>query len=525
MKTIPADKIASLNFLLGREPEKALALVEELGAKYPDDPSFAVNKDPCLVDIGTALKKPEIVEKALSNILDRLANLPEKLEDFRHILEYNVGNAYYSLSRFSDQSYKDPFRGREQLTQAKIYHRKALLPPDSLFQPQGAQMYVNCGNALSSLGRPLEAIERYEKVLQFQPNHPIALGSLALELEQFYYTSRHPCLLLHSVDLLKQALGSSEIEDISGVGARAHYEKNLDRIEKYLHSIEEQVGKKFADQKAKEKGKGKEDPYISFCREHHLFLNFSLKNIGCQSIYDTVEPSSIVVPIMDNTIQKLIDRPINEIKEKYVTSRLLFYEGTQLSNALLDEMTVFSDSLDYAVYGVESGKIKMALEGAFNVLDKIAILLNNYMNLGISERRVSFTHLWYTNQEKDRGLSQKIIDTKSHRLYGLYDLARDFGEDPSFNRLKQMRDLSTHRYLVPHVEMIDAKAEPEGEAYHVYYPDLAKDALYLLKTARNALIYSISYINEAESQKAKHRTGMVAPMFRLPYKHYGFKPL
>lgn len=101
---------------------------------------------------------------------------------------------------------------------------------------------------------------------------------------------------------------------------------------------------------------------------------------------------SITHDIWDDSKQIRLSRALNEIYERYTIARTLLYEvhNHHYNPIPFEEMTRYTDNLDYAVYGVRVAKLKLAFESAFNVLDKVAYFMNDYLELGIREKASEF---------------------------------------------------------------------------------------------------------------------------------------
>jgi len=92
------------------------------------------------------------------------------------------------------------------------------------------------------------------------------------------------------------------------------------------------------------------------------------------------------------------------MKQQFAIARLLLFEGlvdpAKIEQA--DELTTYFDLNDESVYGLRSGKIKTAYGATFNLFDKIGFFLNDYLQLGIPDRDISFKGIWKDQKKRMR---------------------------------------------------------------------------------------------------------------------------
>ncbi len=530
MSQFSDEQFWEVHELIGHDPQKALKLVRKYMEEGLEDMKFLTVQNGWLIDIGAAIGDVGLVETAVQNLEELTKNLPEELkETFLCGWLYDLGNGYSTLARLK----KDEtaiFKKDSYTRKAKHTLRSAIEAYKYDNKDKLADMRVNYANCLSSLGRTVEAIQEYKNVLKNYPDHPVAKGNLALELEQFSFISGDPHLMDDSISLLEEALEGS-IESFGVHGARQYYSDGLQRLKQKKQDYEKRFGKCSCGESAPtEQDNDFITKYSSFCEENNLFLALTTPKHGKQQQRDTILPSGVIVPLMDEVRLPTILRPINEMKERYATARLLLFEACNppVSISDLNDMTIYAENLDYSAYGVHVGKMKLVLESSFNILDKIALFLKRYLELPRREDRLYFRNLWYVEDSKGRvdfnTLSSDIQGTNSYRLAGLFDLALDISKDPRIARLQEMRHLSTHRYLLPHYEFIRPITEADGEEYHTDYFTLAEDCIAALQLARSAIIYLTAFVDEAERAK-KVPDRLIAPMPQPPYKHYDISPL
>ena len=527
------EELVALSALVVNEPQKALALLREYDKKYERDPNFWFNSGGFLIDIGDGLGQSNLVLEGIVRIevvLDRV--------DYDHpIMFYNVANGYSTLCNLVRRSQGKDYRldpDDTPLLRAKHYYRRTLEKTDQVSRELHAQLYVNYGNCLSGLGRAVEAISAYDQALQLVPDHPMAKGNLAVELHHFAGIAQYPIFLLDACEMLDQVLSKESLGEYAGVGARQSFEHTRDRIAA-------EISKLGIDENAREEQKltsvspGYVGKYVEFCARHQLSLNFCLNCSRCDRYTKDSLSFSLITDLDDRTSFTRLARVINEIKESYAFARFLLFQAISpsLNTVPIDDLTTYVDNLDYAVYGVRIASLKLAFESAYNVLDKIAHFLNDYLGLGIrSGSKLTFTtNGWIWRKKNSDLLRSELMDLGNQRLLGLYDLARDLDidnkqpeKDGYWGRLRRIRNSLTHEYLIPHIEGIGWVVEADNESLHLYYTDFIDQTIDLLQLVRAAVIYLIAFIDLEERRKHQAADGFVAPMYTTWYQPALFTP-
>ena len=138
---------------------------------------------------------------------------------------------------------------------------------------------------------------------------------------------------------------------------------------------------------------------------------------------------------------------------------------------------------------------------------KVAFFRNDYMDIGIPERRVSFRTLWYEKQQHKKGLKPLFASLRNWPLRGLFWLSKDVHERkegfreairPGARHLADIRNHLEHKHLKVHEALWPSPPPPEDDmerafadtlAQSTHRSDLDASALTMIKMARAALIY------------------------------------
>lgn len=523
-----------ISALVGTNPEEALRTLEANEAEIDKHLEGRLNKNGFLIDIGSALSNKNILLRGLEGMSKVIAET--EVDSHPQLLLsalYNFANGFSNLSSMERKDAGGIISPDNEFYQTtKEYYRTVF--DHSILQDdvQNAKICINYANALSSMGRSLEAIKYFEEAIKLDPNNPLGFGNLGVELAHHYRICGDSYLLLEAEKLISQALSNPEkMIEIGGAHVQPHYQRWLEWVRQRIKQRGITLRKLTIFDRLRQKWrtffiKKPSRDFLKMCNTHELFLNFSIKGRSSDFIGDNIFPYTITAGMEDDiTIPRLL-RTVNEIKERYATARLSLFEALKPQFDLLpyEELTYYADTFDDAAYGLRVAKVKFALENAFNVLDKIAFFLDYYLRLVMKEESINFSSIW-TERIGDKKMLKKSIESlKNSKLMALYDLSLDLIPEGYLYDLRKSRNTSTHRYLLPHVENLNIGEEIDGKDYHLMYEELTQKAIKILQIARAAVIYMIAFIDEEEGKK-RDDGDKRAPVIYPPYIHHNFNPL
>lgn len=219
------------------------------------------------------------------------------------------------------------------------------------------------------------------------------------------------------------------------------------------------------------------------------------------------------------TITAALDDPplyhtiYNQLKQEYVTARFLLFEGSKEGKPhFSDKGNLQMDTLDYAVYSLNTEKIKIAFRLCYSLFDKIAYLLNDYLEVGLQPDEVNFRRVWYEKGNKKLAqLHPKLMDSQNLALRGLYWLSKDLTtkeEDfasailPESSQLVAIRNFIEHKSFMV-VDMGEKELVHDGLTFKITRDDLIDKTLVLMRMARAAMMY-VSFVIKIEEQKTAH---------------------
>ena len=461
------------------------------------------------IDGGFALGDAEMVRKG-TKIFEEMLLVEEAVSGFsKYSILYNAANGYsslYTLKRINRKAMAPS--NDNDLRNAKRLYRQTIENLENADASFASQVFINYGNCLSQFGRFIDAIEQYELAIQIDPENGMAAGNLGIELEHATLITgryRHEYIAL-AHDFLKQALSPKMHLRFGSPQAANDFQIRLKYLEDFINAHKEPVLPPEPAMAIHENEH--QQDYIQFCIKNGLFLNaWAGDKSLTPGIIDDISFGSITVSIDDKDIVTELFRILNEIKESYTTARYLYFMSQNKSEVLdnVSKTTAYFDNFDYSLNGVYTGLCKTAYSRAFDVLDKVARIVNVYF--GIGNRRSAFWNIFVEKQSLGEtheirfSARQPICDTENISLFALSDLCIDYFENAKVD-LKTIdirRNYITHDYL--NVKLYTTQ-DDDSESI-IGLDELTRQTKDVLLLAKYAVLYIVSAVNITEEQKEK----------------------
>jgi tetratricopeptide (TPR) repeat protein len=475
------ESLNALHRLCYDDPMSAKPLLIEYEAKFSGEGLWRALRGAMYIDTGSALCDEQLIRKGIGFEEEALKLSSTKQRAARL---YNIANGYSGLFHVERASPSFQFNPDSSHQLQALRHLRAALAETDL---PTAEMMVNYGNCLSSIGRWDEALVSWRKALAIDAGHPMAIGNLGVGLLHFAGIGNDARIVREAADALRAALESPRLGENAGPDAKEAFRKELQDANTWLERHPEVT-------RMPKLGRIK-DAYVRHCFENRLILSISGRDLQ-----DRIG-LRIITDVSDDATYFRLSRVVNEIKERFATARLLEYQAAyQKSFKDADKMSFYTDILDYGVLGCRAGQLKVAFESAFNVLDKVAFFLNDYLALKVPESKVTFGGIF---KGTDGKLRSELLARNNYHLFALYGVAQDFGPDGFMKLARRIRNFSTHRYLVPHEMPAGWRQELDGNDYHIDYRQLYSETLRLLQIVKSAMVYLIAFVDQNERQKKK----------------------
>lgn len=472
---------------------------------------------------------------ALRHAIEECADtLKSANSDQRVKIHYYQANAHQELSRIycQDEGYKWQWEQAET-NLGILALRRAINEPT--FREENlvrqCQIRTNLANALSHVGRPVEAIEHWTAVLAEHSRFAMALGNRARGLEHYarsLYDPGHKRILIAEAHTGYRAAVAPDAFWDSGLRADVadQYARSADALARAANIAS--IKAKFDPNKGNLGDTKEERRYRRWALDQRLFLN-PLNDAGAWPIaaHDCFHlPSHTYAIDEEPRFVQFYDL----LKSELVGARVLYFEAlTSQEVPFSDKGVLHFDSFDSARYGIRLEKLKASYRVAYSLFDKMALFINDYFRLQQQVQEVSFRRIFYERPKKaaPRVLAATFSGRKNWPLRGLFSLSKDIF-DPDFKEtaapdsqmLDNLRNAAEHRFLSLHEYLLEDRTI--GAHFKVTISAFEDKTLRILKLARAALIYLSLAVRQEELLRKEASSGdpnkLVATVVGVPIK-------
>jgi len=488
---------------------------------------MAVEELGALIDLSGDLRRPEGVRAALewaTRLHDASLSSSRRAE-----LHYFEANAW-EVSRLQSRAGADLWSWPQPEFEKQIVHLRWALKhgeTSDLLVYRKCQIRSNLGNLMSHCGRIVDALAYWDEAIATDQRAGMPRGNRALGLEQYarlVHDRGHKALLLREAYAeVNRALDLSLEGSAMSVFASAKVRMEANVPPGFFDGRP----LKWRDTKRRSK---EEVAYRRWCLHERLFLN-DLNDLGSLpiAVADVLTLPGIVAPLGEGP--SLLGF-FNQMKQEFVSARYLCYESVHSAAPhFSDRDVLLVNTLDYPSYSLAGEKGKLTCRVAYSLFDKVAFFLNEYPNLGIPHKQVSFRGIWTEGKGSARRLRAAVHRPRNLPLQGLFWLAKDlYEEEPGFTdaiepdaqEIAAIRNHLEHKYLKLHSSEWPGPPDPANEiarsladtlAHSLCRSDFEGRVLRLLRIARAALIYLSLAVHTEEAERAAARgQGLVAPM-------------
>ncbi|MBC8287758.1 MAG: hypothetical protein H8E42_09845 [Nitrospinae bacterium] len=450
-----------------------------------------------------------------------------KLEDFdkknEPLLHYFMANAWFGLEK-SNEKWVWEHTGLEKQI---IHLRKSIIHKNffNIDPIRQCQIFTNLGNKFSSLGRFVEAQSYWDQALEIIPSFGMALASKS---EGLYYIANTLFDEGHRPFFYKEALKNiKKVFLPTSFPIELHMEEHITDFFIKFSTWMEQYGplKKIGAIQYSLGNTREEKEYREWCLINRLFVN-PLNDLGP---YPLASRDCLTAPTIEVKEGEgpFFHGMFDQLKQEFISARFLYYEGvTSAQPSFSDREVTLYNTRDYPSYGLNIEKVRIAFRSCYSIFDKISYFLNEYLNLGFPQDKVTFRNLWYKKMQRKKGLCSAFLARKNWPFRGLFWLSKDLFEEregfrehlePDAKDWQNIRNFLEHKYFKLHEDdwalcEMDYRASHDWKGkftFSMYRTEFEEKTLKLLKLARAALIYlslgisveEISKKNEAPKER------------------------
>ncbi|MCY4090696.1 MAG: LA2681 family HEPN domain-containing protein [Caldilineaceae bacterium] len=394
--------------------------------------------------------------------------------------------------------------------------RRAICEPafEKVHHILACQIRTNLASSLSWLGRPISANELRLKVLETEPRLAKTLAGRAKEVTYLagavYDEGHRDCLLSAAQSMYEAALLDNAVwESDDRKCVAPSLSQGLEKISCYLDAVGYD---RSLDLSQWPLGlSGEERNYRLWSLQNRLFLN------PLNEAY-TVSVAATDVLHLPSHVYRIDEAPrfpayYNLLKQEYISARYRLYHATcEEDPEFLMRDVGLLNSGENQIFGHYTEDLRSAFRSAYSILDKIGLFLNDYYDIGLKPRNVTFRNIWYSKQRSDhREIRPKFRNSRNWLLRGLFFLSKDLFDEtfmevaePDAADLAKLRNQVEHRFLGFHLY-----EEGKNDETHRLVPlgEFQDKTLRMLKLAREALIYlSLAMHREEDIREEKSRS-------------------
>lgn len=494
------DEQERLTKLMNTDPAGAVAAARELDTAAP---AWRQLRAVILCDAGVHVKDLAAIEEAVSIF-----------EQLRQLVPESGGLAYNLANALSGQAISDrPDLSDWYLRTAARRHRARSMfgKAAQLLESEDAlasQAMVNLGNSLDSAHRWIEAFESYEMARNLRPKNGVASGCAAEMLFRVAQWAPHGHQA-HLADLAQRLAHHAQshsdvVAELAGPSAVARFKK--------LPSKQGDLSPPPLPKDLSE--------YARFVAEHRLLLCPILEGPAHGSKrWDDAHIASVSEGSGGGALVPDLFAMFNVMKSDYLAAREILFHALCDSP---DETGLYFDTLDYAVYGLSPARLILAQRAALDLLDKIAVALNVYFEVGKKAKKINFHNFWLERQGKPtwHPVLKKAVLAGNFALVALSEIASDLQDRDEVQGLlreeKAARNVGTHGFTVLHDLGIGAHRENAAVEHHELKRYQAT-ALKTMKLSRAALLYFLEAVSLEEGIKATDSKGAMGHLSVYPH--------
>lgn len=434
-------------------------------------------------------------ERRAANLGVEIADWARSLEIQRYLrrnLEYNAGNGRSARHQLQfDTSTREArlharLAGRDQLRDARLLFADVGYDRSVAGALRG-QALCNLANLLDDSGRWVEAYQTYRDALEADPTNGNASGNAAELLRRRIFAGRG-------------ATGHyAVVHDELADHAVAHRERTVELAGEEVAQLWD-AAPRFGGDGHRAHGGDPTDEYQQWIAEHRFALATAIEGLGSDDVQwdsasiDSLRTVSVEIPP--------VFASVNVLKAEYLVARRLAFTGeTSLRHTpfgqAADDPGIYVDTLDMSVYGEASSALVLAQRATLDLLDKVAVAVNEHFSVGDEPGKITFRSFWTTGNPPALRTSLPVpTDTWPLAALALAELAHDAGPNGMYAAAQALRNAGTHRL----VNLTWDKPDQESTDTHVLVEasELIDASHASLGVARAAFLYLLDLIADGE---------------------------
>lgn len=433
---------------------------------------------------------------------DENLNLFDKM-----LANYLLGESYNVLIQKTCSPQEAQFNN-PIVWKAVFYYRMALLYVEGIFEKKQVALLVTAknqrynaliklGDVYSHMGRLQDGVECYKDAALLYPNDyrwKFHFGFTLFNTHSYYERAAERFVVSLMKDLLRDCLDMKEYSQL------ANYVYDI---------IKDWESPDLNEDNPINFEATEEGDYNHWVNQNVLRLNayndINFTSTLCQE--DSLYFDGVFSPKTEPDSWRRLFQMLNEIKQEYVSARYMLYSYFMKSGSshVSDKNVRLADLYDRSNYSFHLELAKSAFRSLYSILDKIAFVLNEYLDLNMNPERVNFSNVWYENSKLYR-IKEAILKYKSlYSLAGLLFIRNDiYGGADDYLQAKETKLLKKVRNAIEHRAIIivdDGMLEDDGSVLNISRMEFERVSINLIKTVRQAIFCFVNAVNHIEYDK------------------------
>lgn len=484
------------------------AAIRAARALTPDDLLIQDNVDALaagtLIDAGAVAKDKDAVDQGVE-IFERLA-----VKHPSHGGDYSLANGLVEQAELAavGKSQADWYIATADARRRARYLYQGVVANEKLPGSLRAQASTNLANSLLRVYRLVEAYDWYVRAIEIDSTNGVALTGAAKALIWLAERSIGDKQALLSTAAKYLAAARENPERIRELAGKQAFEQISGLLNTDLP-----VGQPLDLTGATD--------YQRFIARHRLALAPEIDGLDMVlSRWDSLKIGSVTTPIDSGSGVPPIFAMFNTMKSDYLCARYLAFAAFEEP---LPESGTYSDTLDYALYGVPQSMMTLAQRSCLDLLDKVAVATSDYLSLPGDPSHIYFSNRWFEKpNEGEDALRWKLeiagaFESGIKAIMAMSDVSRDIKSGGFLQEKRTMRNSSTHRFAVLH----DLGCTPSQVSRYIDHFGLdtfSQQMIETLQLSRAVLFYFVEMIMQGEHRH--HGDGR--PHVHLPVPDHGW---
>lgn len=388
------------------------------------------------------------------------------------------------------------------------------MKPEDTYDEMIDQILTNVGAEMADMGRNVEALRYFHRVLNLNDRFNMAIGNTGICLLELAQSTEPLVEKFHLLRIAKTTLQKVQDDHIVTNENFTNFKEALKVTEIKLKSATKQIGESYKESKDFPKEmEQNEKEYRNWALQNNLFLNLLCEaNLRDEAASDNLKLYKSKHKI-ESDFQKY-NGYFNHIIEQFTISRWFFYEGTHVQGgeSHFSAMRIsYSDLGNESIISIGKQKIFASFMLCYSILDKLALFINDYFELKIFNRTdLNLRTLWYQDFPRNKNLRKSI---KKHldnpHLKALYWLSKDvyYREqneeilEPSARDWRKIRNHLAHEFIRVTENKLDESIKScDPNSYCISYTELQDRCLSMLQLVRDSIVYLTLAVTHEETK-------------------------